>query len=172
VRRALIAVGICYIILGLTSPAWAEDPPPPEAAEYTPMGVGASCTALRGRPFQEVIPPYAYVSSYFSVNCQPTAGIYTITEVNADMMHRQGTGDGAWGPYSNDHALKSRNSAGTVSYQPMRDRCNTGGAMRLYQQWIDVEVAWHHQMGGQTFRYHHIYLATALNKRPCGAHEP
>jgi quinol monooxygenase YgiN len=172
VRRALIAVGIAYIILGLTAPAWAEDPPPPEAAEYTPMGVGASCTALRGRPFQEVIPPYAYVSSYFSVNCQPTAGIYTITEVNADMMHRQGTGDGAWGPYSNDHALKSRNSAGTVSYQPMRDRCNTGGAMRLYQQWIDVEVAWHHQMGGQTFRYHHIYLATALNKRPCGAHEP
>jgi hypothetical protein len=136
------------------------------------MGAGATCTAVRGRPFQEVLPPYSYVSSYFSVNCQPTAGYWTITEVNADLLHRQGTGDGQWGPYSNTHALKSRTSAGTISYLPSRDRCNTGGAQRFYQQQVEVEVAYNREPGGQTYRYTHTYLATATSKRPCGAHEP
>jgi hypothetical protein len=172
VRRALIAVVIACLVLGVLTPASAEDPPPPESAELTPMGSGAVCTAIRGRPYQEVFNNVTWVSSSFSVNCQPTAGYWTITEVNADLLHRQGTGDGAWGPYSNTHALKSIDRAGTISYYPSRDRCNTGGAMRLYQQKVDVEVAYHREPGGQTYRYTHTYLATATSKRPCGAHEP
>jgi hypothetical protein len=168
-RRALIAVGIAYIILGLTAPAWADE----EQVQVVQFGNGAECTITTGRPFQEVAgsPSALYLSSNFGAQCHESSGIYSIDGFSIDLLHRQSTDLVTWGAY-NAHHVKSRNGPGTLSYLPARDKCRTGGAMRYYQQQVVVDVTWRHRMGGIATHTVRTFRLNTLSKMACGASAP
>jgi hypothetical protein len=169
----MIAVGICYIILGILTPAQADEYPPPEAApapESVPVAPGITCTATKGHPYQSVYGVYLWLTSNFSVNCQES-GNYRIDRVDVDLQHGAYI-NGNWSQYSNDVAHLSRTSPGNVSFLPMRDRCNTGGTLRLYRQKATVEVTSRYAIGG-TARHDTVFFILANNGTlACGNHEP
>jgi hypothetical protein len=167
--RILASIAAACLVLGLATPAVADDPPI-ESGEAFPI-FGGSCLTAQNAPAATA--NHIYLQSFFQVSCSVSSD-YRVTKMHTDAKYAASPGGGVWNQYSNSLVSKEVSpnaTSGVIVYNPLSNGCHWGGDWNYYRRLVALDVTVRRVSTGVTVTESHSYYRVSPNRIPCGDHE-